>query len=449
MVGVAHAVSVFNSNQVGTSPVAGSVLQTNGSTSQWVTTSSLGISGSAGTVSTSSPGLTQGQWVIAANGSSIYSTSSQPIITLTAATTTITVSGPSPTGTAIIGIINLPYITTSTNNFGGITTSTWVINASGTNFLINNWGGSSTAWVNPFLNLSSIISASSSLNGLTVIAQASVTQMTVTSGTFTNTLQFNIASGSQLRVGSTTFSASTTFTAFKNTILAVDGIGNVVPTSTPTSGGASGVATATPIFTSGIPFFIAGGASGTIQTNSGLTFVSSTGVLSAPTATITGTLLVGTTTNPGNQQLAVVNTAGTCTLCISATTTPLDFSFVVTPTATPNNQTLFTATNTLFAIASSGIPYINGTSTISIGGGILSSACTSTVTLIPLLLSSTTDQVFATPQNDPGGITFWKPVISRSGATSSDITTFVCEPSAALTPGATRYNLSWWRNIGK
>lgn len=45
-VGSVHAVSVFNSNQVGTNPVAGSVLQTNGVTSTWVTTSSLGISGS-------------------------------------------------------------------------------------------------------------------------------------------------------------------------------------------------------------------------------------------------------------------------------------------------------------------------------------------------------------------------------------------------------------------
>src|SRR5690348_4584259 len=45
---VAYGVSVLSSQQVGTSPVAGSVLQTNGVTSTWVPTSSLGISGGPG-----------------------------------------------------------------------------------------------------------------------------------------------------------------------------------------------------------------------------------------------------------------------------------------------------------------------------------------------------------------------------------------------------------------
>ena len=43
-----QAVSTLSSVQVGTNPIAGSVLQTNGATSTWVTTSSLGISGGGG-----------------------------------------------------------------------------------------------------------------------------------------------------------------------------------------------------------------------------------------------------------------------------------------------------------------------------------------------------------------------------------------------------------------
>ena len=48
----AMAVSVFNSNQVGNSPANGSVLQTNGSTSTWVATSTLGFVGGSGTPGT-------------------------------------------------------------------------------------------------------------------------------------------------------------------------------------------------------------------------------------------------------------------------------------------------------------------------------------------------------------------------------------------------------------
>ncbi len=48
--GVAYAAtSVFNSNQVGSSPSNGKVLQTNGTTSTWVATSTLGFSGGSGT----------------------------------------------------------------------------------------------------------------------------------------------------------------------------------------------------------------------------------------------------------------------------------------------------------------------------------------------------------------------------------------------------------------
>lgn len=58
-------------------------------------------------VATSSA-LTVGQWVIAAGVGSIYSTSSQPIITLIASGTNITVSGPSATGSAVVSIQSNP-----------------------------------------------------------------------------------------------------------------------------------------------------------------------------------------------------------------------------------------------------------------------------------------------------------------------------------------------------
>lgn len=45
---VVYGASVFNSNQVGSSPSNGKVLQTNGSVSTWVATSTLGISGGTG-----------------------------------------------------------------------------------------------------------------------------------------------------------------------------------------------------------------------------------------------------------------------------------------------------------------------------------------------------------------------------------------------------------------
>ena len=52
LIGTAHAVSVFNSGQVGTGAASGSVLQTNGTVSTWVPTSSLGISGGSSLTST-------------------------------------------------------------------------------------------------------------------------------------------------------------------------------------------------------------------------------------------------------------------------------------------------------------------------------------------------------------------------------------------------------------
>lgn len=110
-----------------------------------LTLSSGTLSANSGGVTTSSA-LVGGQWIIAAGVGSIYSTSSQPLITLTTNTSTITVLGPSSTGTAILGFSNPGYITTSSVT----------INASGSNITVSNGGGSSTVGfvMNPtFFNL--------------------------------------------------------------------------------------------------------------------------------------------------------------------------------------------------------------------------------------------------------------------------------------------------------
>lgn len=66
---------------------------------------------------TTSSDLVAGQWIIANSKNQIYSTSSQPIITLNASGTNITVSGPSATGTAIIGIQSNPlFVNLTTTN---------------------------------------------------------------------------------------------------------------------------------------------------------------------------------------------------------------------------------------------------------------------------------------------------------------------------------------------
>ena len=89
-----------------------------------------------------------------------------------------------------------------------------------------------------------------------------------------------------------------------------------------------------------------------------------------------------------------------------------------------------------------------GTSTASIGGGLLGAgACASTVTLIPTVLSTTTDSVIATPRVYPGDSAYWKAVISRVEATSSDVTTYICE-AVAGTPTASVYNLIIQRMTG-
>src|SRR6185369_13760533 len=67
---IAYAANVYNSNQVGSSPGAGKVLQTDGQFSTWVATSTLGFSGGgcAGSCLTSFAGMT-GPAITVATGS--------------------------------------------------------------------------------------------------------------------------------------------------------------------------------------------------------------------------------------------------------------------------------------------------------------------------------------------------------------------------------------------
>lgn len=114
--------------------------------------------------------------------------------------------------------------------------------------------------------------------------------------------------------------------------------------------------------------------------------------------------------------------------------------YIISVTTSSATSTLTTA-NTYFAIASSGIPLFLGTSTISLGGSSLTGGtCTSTVTLIPLVMSTSTDGFDTYPQTFPGADALWLTYISRAGTTSTDATTEVCEPVTA-TPTATKYNI--------
>lgn len=119
---VPTATSSFNSigSPGGPLSCSGSNALNSSATGTIICGATSGGGGSGGGVTTSSA-LTAGQWVIATGAGSIYSTSSQPILLITSNTTTIGVGTVSPTGTVIISFTNPGYITTSTNNFGGIT----------------------------------------------------------------------------------------------------------------------------------------------------------------------------------------------------------------------------------------------------------------------------------------------------------------------------------------
>lgn len=111
--GTAFAVTVFRSDQVGSTPVNGRVLQTNGTNSSWVATSTLGLGGSG------TPGGTSGQLQYNASGAFGGVSTTTASCTGTASCTTFTVIGNSPitiNATAGAGSGN---VSTSTNEIAG------------------------------------------------------------------------------------------------------------------------------------------------------------------------------------------------------------------------------------------------------------------------------------------------------------------------------------------
>lgn len=100
-----------------------------------------------------------------------------------------------------------------------------------------------------------------------------------------------------------------------------------------------------------------------------------------------------------------------------------------------------------FQVATSGLIYLTGSSTaVTIGGAALSAgACTSTVVTFAMSLSTSTDNVWMSPQIYPGDGFSREPYISTTGATSN-VTAQICAVVAA-TPTASKWNVSVIRNL--
>ena len=88
-----------------------------------------------------------------------------------------------------------------------------------------------------------------------------------------------------------------------------------------------------------------------------------------------------------------------------------------------------------------------GTTTISIGGSSLAAgACSATSLTVPYALSTSTDNIWATPQVYPGDSAYWKAWITTSTITQSTVNVAVCE-SITATPTASAYNITIIRNL--
>lgn len=169
------------------------------------------------------------------------------------------------------------------------------------------------------------------------------------------------------------------------------------------------------------------------------------GTVSAATTTYLGVYTASTTVGgfsnisytSSSKQFVIQNGSSSITHDVS-TSTPSFFVDVQNQTGTR-----------FFAVASTSLVYMTGSSTaVTIGGGSLAAgACTSTTIVFNAPLSTSTDQAFATPQIDPGDSTFWKANISATTATTGTVTVKVCE-AVLGTPTASKYNVSVWRNIG-
>jgi len=153
------------------------------------------------------------------------------------------------------------------------------------------------------------------------------------------------------------------------------------------------------------------------------------------------------TTQPSSTVHIIATNSPTSTFRVSSPTGLTVFD--VNGTSTTNNILEVQSSSSViyFGVASSGVPLALGTSSISIGGSSLAAgACTSTNVTFPLRLSTTTDEVEATPQVYPGDSAYWKAHIITTGPTSS-VRVLVCE-AVLGTPTASQYNVLIRRMTG-
>ena len=122
--GTAYAVSVFNSNQVGSSPSAGKVLQTNGTTSTWVATTTLGIVGGGGGTWGSITGTLSSQTDLqtALNAKLSTTTASTTYVPLTR---NINTTSPLQGGGALSGDLTLSILQASSTASGYLSSTDW------------------------------------------------------------------------------------------------------------------------------------------------------------------------------------------------------------------------------------------------------------------------------------------------------------------------------------
>lgn len=107
---------------------------------------------------------------------------------------------------------------------------------------------------------------------------------------------------------------------------------------------------------------------------------------------------------------------------------------------------------TSFGMTSTGVPLVLGTTTAAaIGGASLAiDACTSTTSVFPYVLSTSTDIFITQPQVNLNPAVFaWNSYISSLQAGSSTVTTQICaELAAGATPTSTKFNVSVTRVSG-
>jgi hypothetical protein len=347
-----------------------------------------------------------------------------------------------------LSFVNQGYITTSSITIGGVQSSTFpvgfglIVTATGTLRL-------TTTSISQFNNDSNYITTSS------------ITIGGVQSSTFPVGFGLIVTATGTLRISTTSISQFNNDSGFITTSTPVAGseitvVNNVVSFSNTGNHPAIGSTTAWTApntFTNGLATNVLN-VSSTSGFGGLMTLANATGT--SATSTIGASLLIGSNVTSTNGQFTGGLSVGTSTLnnggafmTVNASGSP---SLIVASTsgnAFKLAVTSGTGGATVFAVASSGVIYMTGTSTaLTIGGlSLAAGACTSTIVTFGLVLSTSTDNVSVTPQIYPGAGIPWNGYISRTGATSSDVTAQVCAEVTA-TPTASKYNVQVTRNIG-